>query len=187
MNDSIFDLIEKEAQRQSDNLTLIPSENYASKAVREAVGSILTNKYAEGYSGRRYYQGNEVMDEIESLAIERGKKLFKLEHMNVQPYSGSPANLAVLMALVEPGETICGMNLSSGGHLTHGHRVSVSGKWFKSVQYGTDSEGKIDYDALEELVTKESPKVIWAEPQPTHGTWIGKDLLRLPTKWGRYW
>ena len=99
---------------------------------------------------------------LRSLAIERGKKLFKLEHMNVQPYSGSPANLAVLMALVEPGETICGMNLSSGGHLTHGHRVSVSGKWFKSVQYGTDSEGKIDYDALEELVTKESPKVIWA-------------------------
>lgn len=162
MNDLIFDLIGKETQRQSDNLTLIPSENYASEAVREAVGSILTNKYAEGYPGRRYYQGNGVMDEIENLAMERGKKLFKLEHMNVQPYSGSPANLAVLMALVEPGETICGMNLSSGGHLTHGHRVSVSGKWFKSVQYGTDSEGKIDYDALEELVIKETPKVIWA-------------------------
>lgn len=158
----MIDLIEKEARRQNETLSLIPSENYASKAVREAVGSILANKYAEGYSGRRYYQGNEVMDEIENLAIERGKKLFKLEHINVQPYSGSPANLAVLLALVEPNDTICGMNLSSGGHLTHGHKVSVSGKWFRSVQYGVNGEGKIDYDAVEELVKKEKPKVIFA-------------------------
>jgi len=162
MSDLTFDLIEKETKRQSLTLSLIPSENYASKAVREAVGSTMANKYAEGYPGRRYYQGNEVMDEIENLAIERGKSLFKLEHMNVQPYSGSPANLAVLVALVEPGDTICGMDLSSGGHLTHGHRVSVSGKWFKSVQYGVNTEGKIDYDALAELVLKESPKVIFA-------------------------
>lgn len=158
----ISNLIEKEAKRQSETLSLIPSENYASKAVRETVGSVMANKYAEGFPGRRYYQGNEIMDEVEILAIERGKKLFKLEHMNVQPYSGSPANLAVLMALVEPGETICGMELSAGGHLTHGHRVSVTGKWFKSVQYGVNSEGKINYDALAELVLKESPKVIFA-------------------------
>ncbi len=162
MDTMIANLIEKENKRQSETLSLIPSENYASKAVREAVGSVMANKYAEGYVGRRYYQGNEVMDEVENLAIERGKKLFKLEHMNVQPYSGSPANLAVLMALVEPGETICGLELSAGGHLTHGHRVSVTGKWFKSVQYGLNTEGKIDYDALAKLVLKESPKVIFA-------------------------
>ncbi len=158
----IFELIDKEAKRQSETISLIPSENYASKAVREAVGSVMANKYAEGYPGRRYYQGNEVMDEVENLAIERGKKLFKLEHINVQPYSGSPANLAVLLALVEPGETICGMELSAGGHLTHGHRVSVSGKWFKSVQYGVTDEGKIDYDALAQLVMKEKPILIFA-------------------------
>lgn len=162
MTDLIFELIEKETKRQSLTLSLIPSENYASKAVREAVGSVMANKYAEGYPGRRYYQGNEVMDEVENLAIERGKSLFKLEHINVQPYSGSPANLAVLLALVEPGDTICGMDLSSGGHLTHGHRVSVSGKWFKSVQYGVNGEGKIDYEAVAELVAKEKPKVIFA-------------------------
>lgn len=162
MDTMITNLIEKETKRQSETLSLIPSENYASKAVRDAVGSVMANKYAEGYSGRRYYQGNEVMDEVENLAIERGKKLFKLEHMNVQPYSGSPANLAVLMALVEPRETICGLELSAGGHLTHGHRVSISGKWFKSVQYGLNSEGKIDYDALASMVLLESPKVIFA-------------------------
>jgi glycine hydroxymethyltransferase len=162
MNDLITDLIEKEAVRQEETLTLIPSENYASAAVREAVGSILANKYAEGYPGRRYYQGNAVIDEIENLTIERGKKLFRLEHMNVQPYSGSPANLAVLLALVTPGETICGMDLSSGGHLTHGHRASVTGKWFRSMQYGVNEEGKIDYDAVAELVMKEKPKVIFA-------------------------
>jgi glycine hydroxymethyltransferase len=162
MDNQITEMIEKEAKRQEETLSLIASENYASKAVREAVGSVLANKYAEGYPGRRYYQGNGVMDEIENIAIERGKKLFKLEHINVQPYSGSPANLAVLLALVEPGEKICGMDLSSGGHLTHGHKVSVSGKWFKSVQYGVNSEGKIDYEAVAELVQKEKPKVIFA-------------------------
>lgn len=162
MNDLIKVMMEKEAIRQEETLSLIASENYASKAVREAVGSVLANKYAEGYPGRRYYQGNGVMDEVEMQAIELGKKLFKLEHINVQPYSGSPANLAVLLALVEPGETICGMELSSGGHLTHGHKVSVSGKWFKSVQYGVDTEGKIDYEAVAELVKKEVPKVIFA-------------------------
>ncbi|HSV94537.1 MAG TPA: serine hydroxymethyltransferase [Spirochaetia bacterium] len=162
MNDLIKQMIGKEVRRQEETISLIPSENYASKAVREAVGSVLANKYAEGYPGRRYYQGNGVMDEIEMYTIELGKKLFKLEHMNVQPYSGSPANLAVLLALVEPGDKICGMELNAGGHLTHGHRVSVSGKWFKSVQYGVDSEGKIDYEAVASLVENEIPKVIFA-------------------------
>lgn len=160
MKDTIFDLIDKERKRQEDTLSLIPSENFASKAVRDAVGSILSNKYAEGYPGRRYYQGNKVMDEIENLAIERGKKLFKLEHMNVQLYSGSPANLAVLLALVSPGETICGMELNAGGHLTHGHKVNISGKWFRGVQFGVDNEGKIDYKAVSDMVLRERPKVI---------------------------
>ncbi|HOX95807.1 MAG TPA: serine hydroxymethyltransferase [Candidatus Woesebacteria bacterium] len=162
MQDKAFELIDKETKRQIETLSLIPSENYASKGVREAVGSVLANKYAEGYPGKRYYQGNAVMDEIESLSQERGKKLFGLEHINVQPYSGSPANMAVLLALVEPHETICGMELSAGGHLTHGHRVSVSGKWFRSVQYGVNEEGKIDYEALARLVNKEKPKIIFA-------------------------
>lgn len=162
MDKEITSLIEKETKRQQETLSLIASENFASKEVREAVGSVLANKYAEGYPGRRYYQGNAVMDEIETLAIERGKKLFKLEHINIQAYSGSPANLAVLMALVEPGEKICGMELSAGGHLTHGHKVSVSGKWFKSVQYSVNSEGKIDYEAVALMVKNEIPKVIFA-------------------------
>lgn len=160
--DLIMNLIEKETKRQVETLSLIPSENYAGKTVREAVGSVLANKYAEGYPGKRYYQGNGVMDEIEILAQERGKKLFNLEHINVQPYSGSPANLAVLLALAEPGETICGMQLSAGGHLTHGHKVSVSGKWFRSVQYGVNDEGKIDYEEVARLVAVEKPKVIFA-------------------------
>lgn len=162
MSEEINNLIVKETKRQQDTLSLIPSENYASVAVHEAVGSILANKYAEGYPGRRYYQGNRIMDEVETLAVERGKRLFRLEHMNVQPYSGSPANLAVLLALVNPGDTICGMELSAGGHLTHGHRVSASGKWFRSVQYGVNEEGRIDYQKLEKLVTEEKPKVIFA-------------------------
>jgi len=162
MSNLVNCLIDKEAKRQNETISLIASENYVSKAVRDAVGSVLANKYSEGYPGRRYYQGNEVMDEIETLAMELGKKLFRLEHINLQPYSGSPANLAVLMALVETGETICGMELSAGGHLTHGHRVNASGKWFRSVQYGLNNEGKIDYDALEKLVLKEKPKVIFS-------------------------
>ena len=117
----IQDLIKKEEQRQEETLMMIPSENYASKNVREAVGSVLMNKYAEGYSGKRYYQGNEYIDEIETLAIEKAMKLFKVEHVNVQPYSGSPANSAVLFALLNTGDKIMGLKLSSGGHLTHGH------------------------------------------------------------------
>lgn len=163
MTDDIFKLIKREEERQEETLMMIPSENYASVAVREAVGSVLANKYAEGYPGKRYYQGNQVIDEIEVLAQERGKRLFGLEHINVQPYSGSPANTAVMFALLEKGDTICGMKLSAGGHLTHGHPdITFSGKYFKSVQYGVDQEGKTDYEAMKELVIKEKPKLLIA-------------------------
>jgi len=161
--DEIFELIKKEEKRQAGQIQLIASENMASENVRRAVGSVLANKYAEGYPGKRYYQGNQVMDEIENLAIERGKKLFGVEHLNVQPYSGSPANSAVLMALLNSGDKICGLKLSAGGHLTHGYpKVTFSGKYFESVQYDVEEDGRIDYGKLSELVKKEKPKLIWA-------------------------
>lgn len=161
--DEIFDLIDKEEKRQRGQIHLIPSENVQSEAVRRAVGSVLANKYAEGYAGRRYYQGNGVVDEIENLAIEKGKKLLGVPFVNVQPYSGSPANVAVLMALVNPGDKICGLKLSGGGHLTHGHpNITFSGKYYASVQYDVEKDGRIDYEKLAELVEKEKPKLIWA-------------------------
>src|SRR5580692_12447698 len=125
----------REEQRQAESLCLSPSENYRSPAVLEANGTVLGNKYAEGYPGKRYYEGNEVIDEIERLAQTRALDLFGAEHVNVQPYSGSPANLAIYLAFVQPGETVIGMSLPMGGHLTHGWPVSVTGKWFRSVQY----------------------------------------------------
>jgi len=140
---------------------MIPSENYASKAVRDAVGSVLMNKYSEGYSGKRYYQGNKVVDEIENFAIEKAKELFKVEDVNVQPYSGSPANAEVLFALLNYGDKIMGLKLSSGGHLTHGHPgITFSGKFFTSVQFGTDDDGIINYDEVEKLAKKEKPKLM---------------------------
>lgn len=140
---------------------MIPSENYASKAVREAVGSILMNKYSEGYPGKRYYQGNEIIDEIENFTINAAKKLFAVAHVNVQPYSGSPANSAVLFGLLEPGAKIMGLKLSSGGHLTHGHpKITFSGRFYKSVQFGTDDNGIIDYELVERLAKKERPKLM---------------------------
>jgi glycine hydroxymethyltransferase len=163
MTDKIFELIEQEEKYQAETVRLIPSENFVSEEVKRALASDLTNKYAEGYPGRRYYQGNKIIDEIENLAIERGKKLFGVEHLNVQPYSGSPANSAVLMALVEPGDKICGMKLSAGGHLTHGHpKITFSGRYFDSAQYDVDDEGRIDYEKLAELVKTEKPKLIFA-------------------------
>jgi glycine hydroxymethyltransferase len=159
----IRDLIKKEEDRQKAVVSLIPSENFASDEVKMALGSCLTNKYAEGYSGRRYYQGNGVIDEVENLAIERGKKLFGVEYLNVQPYSGSPANSAIQMALLERGDKICGLKLSAGGHLTHGHpRITFSGKFFESVQYDVEADGRIDYNKLEEFVLREKPKMIMA-------------------------
>lgn len=154
-------LIERETARQRSGLELIASENYPSRAVLEAVGSILSAKYAEGYPGKRYYGGNEIIDDVERLAIARAKKVFGAAHVNVQPYSGSPANLAVYMALLKPGETILGMSLAAGGHLTHGHAVSASGKFFTSVQYGVDEKnGKIDYAAVKKMAEKVRPKIL---------------------------
>ncbi len=161
MDDVVFGLIEKEQRRQGETLAMIPSENYVSKQVLRAQGSGLGNKYSEGYPGRRYYQGNKIIDEIENLAIERAKKLFNVDYVNVQPYSGSPANSAVLMALLEPGDKIMGLKLSGGGHLTHGHpKVTFSGKFFNSVQYDVNSDGWIDYDEVEKLAKAEKPKLM---------------------------
>lgn len=161
--DKIFELIAKEEKRQKEGIHLIPSENFVSDNVLKALGSCLTNKYAEGYPGRRYYQGNSVIDEIENLTIERGKNLLGFEHINVQPYSGSPANSAVTMALVTPGELICGLKLSAGGHLTHGHpKITFSGRYYESLQYDVETDGRIDYIKLEELVKEYKPKLIFA-------------------------
>jgi len=159
----IFDIIQKEQVRQLEQIELIASENYASKAVMEAQGSVLTNKYAEGYSGHRYYHGCENIDEIETLAIERAKKLFGAAFVNVQPHSGSQANTAVYVALLKPCDTILGMSLSAGGHLTHGAKVSISGKWLNSVSYGVKQDtGLIDYDEVERLALQNNPKLIIA-------------------------
>jgi len=156
-------LIEGEAQRQHDKLRMIASENYVSEAVLEASGTVLTNKYSEGYAGKRYYEGQQFVDQIETLAIERAKALFGVDHANVQPYSGSPANLAVYLAFLQPGETVMGMSLPMGGHLTHGWSVSATGKWFNSVSYGVSREtGLIDFDEVRDLARRERPKVIFA-------------------------
>lgn len=156
----IFELIHKEEQRQHDVLEMIPSENYASKAVREALGSVLTNKYSEGYQFARYYQGNEFVDEIEKIAIDRIKSLFKVPHANVQPYSGSPANMATYLACAQPGDTIMGLKLASGGHLTHGDPVTSTGTVFKSIQFGLDANGYIDIAEARKLALEHKPKVI---------------------------
>ncbi len=155
-------LIESEAQRQHDKLRMIPSENYVSVAVLEATGSVLTNKYSEGYPGRRYYEGQQLIDPIETLTAERARALFGVDHANVQPYSGSPANLAVYLAFAQPGETIMGMALPMGGHLTHGWSVSATGKWFRAVQYnvGKDS-GRVDFDEVRDLARAGRPKIIF--------------------------
>jgi glycine hydroxymethyltransferase len=158
----IGDLITAEAYRQFEKVRLIPSENYVSLAVLEASGSVLTNKYSEGYPGRRYYEGQQIIDQVETLAMERAQALFGVDHANVQPYSGSPANLAVYLAFLEPGDTVMGMALPAGGHLTHGWRVSVTGKWFNSVQYGVRADtGRVDMDEVRDLAMAERPKVMF--------------------------
>ncbi len=154
--------IAAEAQRQEDHVELIASENYASPRVMEAQGSVLTNKYAEGYPGKRYYGGCEFVDIAERLAIERAKQLFGATYANVQPHSGSQANQAVYLALLQPGDTILGMSLAHGGHLTHGAKVNVSGKLFNAVQYGVNDDGLLDYDEIERLAVEHAPKMIVA-------------------------
>lgn len=155
-------LIKKEFDRQSNNIELIASENIVSEATALTMGSVLTNKYAEGYPGKRYYGGCQVVDEIETLAIERAKKLFGAEYANVQPHSGAQANMAVTMAVCEPGDTILGMSLDAGGHLTHGSPVNFSGRYFNIVPYGVSEDGFIDYDEVERLAKEQKPKMIIA-------------------------
>lgn len=156
----ITELIKAEERRQTDGLEMIPSENHSSKAVRVASGSILTDKYSEGYPGMRYYGGCEVVDEVENLARDRAKQLFGVTHVNVQPHSGSPANQAIYFGLVDPGDTVMGMSLYFGGHMTHGLKVNFSGTYYNAVQYTTDKDGFMDYDAIHKLAKEHKPKLI---------------------------
>jgi len=161
-DEEIKNLIDKEIERQNTTLEMIPSENHTSPQVREALGSLLTDKYAEGYPGKRYYAGLEYYDQIEDLCRQRAKELFKTEHANVQPYSGSPANQAVYFALLDPGDTVMGMSLPHGGHLTHGWKVNFSAKYYNSIQYGVRKDNHlIDYEEMERLVLEHKPKLIW--------------------------
>lgn len=159
----IYSAVEREEARQRDEIELIASENYVSKAVLEAMATVLTNKYSEGYPGKRYYGGNQIIDDVENIAIERAKRLFQAEHVNVQPLSGSPANAAVYFAFLKPGDKVMGLKLDHGGHLSHGHPVNFSGMLYNFVQYEVDSQtGRIDMDQVRELALKEKPKMIVA-------------------------
>jgi glycine hydroxymethyltransferase len=156
-------LIRDEEVLESRTLRLIPSENYASRAVIEASGSVLTNKYSEGYAGKRYYEGQQVIDKVEELAVSRLKQLFGAEHVNVQPYSGSPANLAAYLAFCQPGDVVMGLGLPFGGHLTHGWNVSITGRYFKSVPYGlSQKDHRIDFEEVRRLAREHKPKILWA-------------------------
>jgi glycine hydroxymethyltransferase len=158
----LAELLRQEEERQANSLCLIPSENYCSATVLEANGTVLVNKYSEGYPGRRYYEGNQVIDEVESLAIARAKELFGAEHVNVQPYSGSPANLAIYLAFLKPGDTVMGLSLPAGGHLTHGWGVSATGIWFNAIHYGVDREsGQVEMAAVRELALEHRPKLLF--------------------------
>ncbi|MFH0954586.1 MAG: serine hydroxymethyltransferase [Candidatus Micrarchaeota archaeon] len=157
----VYELVLAEQDRQMQGLELIPSENLVSRPVLEAMGTVLTNKYSEGYPGKRYYSGNEFIDQIEQLAIDRAKKLFNAEHANVQPHAGSPANMAAFYAVLKPGDKFMGLKLTEGGHLTHGHPVNFSGKLYQSVQYGVDREtDMLNYDEIQKMAEKEKPKLI---------------------------
>ena len=158
----IAEAIEQEMQRQNDHIELIASENWVSKAVMAAMGSPLTNKYAEGYPGHRYYGGCQCVDVVETLAIERAKKLFGCEYANVQPHSGAQANLAVEFAVLKPGDTLMGMNLNQGGHLTHGSPANISGTYYNVIPYGVDENGFLDYDEMLRLAKEHHPKMIIA-------------------------
>jgi glycine hydroxymethyltransferase len=159
----VLELVRAEERRQADKIRLIPSENYVSRAVLEATGSVFTNKYSEGYAGKRYYEGQQFVDPLETLAQERACSLFGAEHANVQPYSGSPANLAVYFAFLKPGDKVMGLALPMGGHLTHGWNVSITGRYFQSVQYGVRKDtGRIDLDEVRDLARRERPQLLWA-------------------------
>jgi glycine hydroxymethyltransferase len=181
----IFDLIEKERHRQTYGVELIASENFVSEQVLQAMGSVLTNKYAEGYPGRRYYGGCEVVDQVETEAIERLKKLFGVEYANVQPHSGSQANAAVMLGCLQPGDTILGFDLSHGGHLTHGSPVSFSGKLYRATFYGVEKEtGRINYDTVEQIAIKEQPKLLICGASSYSRDWDYERLRQIADKVG---
>jgi glycine hydroxymethyltransferase len=186
-DEAIFQLIALEEKRQREGLELIASENFVSKQVREAVGSVLTNKYAEGYPGARYYGGCEIVDQVESLAIERAKALFGAAWANVQPHSGSQANMAVYMALMEPGDTLMGMDLAAGGHLTHGSRVNFSGKLYKVVSYGVSPETeRIDLEEVHRLALEHRPKVIVAGASAYPRVWDFQAFRQIADEVGAF-
>ncbi|MGC8867606.1 MAG: serine hydroxymethyltransferase, partial [Elusimicrobiales bacterium] len=183
----IYHAIMGELSRQRDNLELIASENYTSKAVLEALGSVLTNKYAEGYPKRRYYGGCEWVDLAESLAIERAKKLFGAEHANVQPHSGTQANITAYLSLIEPGDTVIGLNLSHGGHLSHGHPLNFSGRYFKIVSINVNKDTElIDYDEMEKTIEKERPKLIMAGASNYSRKWDWARIKKMADDWKCY-
>jgi len=183
----LYKAIKGEVLRQQNNLELIASENYTSKAVLEALGSVLTNKYAEGYPGKRYYGGCEHVDIAEKLAIDRAKKLFGAEHANVQPHSGTQANIAAYLSLINPGDTVMGLNLSHGGHLSHGHPLNFSGRYFKIVTMNVNKETELlDYDEAEKLMEKERPRLIMAGASNYSRIWDWKRLKKMADNWKAY-
>jgi glycine hydroxymethyltransferase len=187
-DNEVFQAIEQEKQRQEDHIELIASENYASPRVLEAQGSLLTNKYAEGYPEKRYYGGCEYVDIVEHLAIDRAKQLFGADYANVQPHSGSQANMAVFMSLVQPGDTILGLSLADGGHLTHGAKPNFSGKLYNAIQYGLNPEtGEIDYDQVERLAIEHKPKLIIAGFSAYSRIWDWQRFRDIADKVGAYY
>ena len=176
----IFDLIEKERQRQINGIELIASENFVSQQVLEAMGSVMTNKYAEGYPGNRYYGGCEIVDQSEQIAIDRLKQLFDAEYANVQPHSGAQANMAIFFTVLKPGDTFMGLNLAHGGHLTHGSPVNFSGLLYKPVAYSVKEEtGLVDYDMMEEIALKEKPKMIIAGASAYSREWDYERMRKI--------
>ena len=186
-DDDLFQAMEEERLRQEDHIELIASENYASPRVMEAQGSQLTNKYAEGYPGKRYYGGCEFVDKVEQLAIDRAKTLFGADYANVQAHSGSQANMAVFMALIQPGDTILGLSLADGGHLTHGAKPNFSGKIYNAIQYGLNKEtGEINYDEVESLAIAHKPKMIIAGFSAYSRVWDWQRFRDIADKVGAY-
>lgn len=182
----IYKLIKKELERQQLGLEMIPSENNVSKAVLQAMGSVLTNKYSEGYPKKRYYGGNQFIDEVELIAIERAKKVFNVVHANVQPYSGSPANFAVYMAVMQPNDVVMGLNLSDGGHLTHGFKASCTGQLFKSVPYHVKADGYVDLEEAERLALEHRPKLMWVGYTAYSREFPFEEISRIADKVGAY-
>ncbi|HXZ91083.1 MAG TPA: serine hydroxymethyltransferase, partial [Candidatus Dormibacteraeota bacterium] len=179
-------IVKKELERQENGLEMIPSENYVHPALFEAMGSVLTNKYSEGYPGKRYYGGNEIVDLVENLAIERAKRAFGVAHVNVQPYSGSPANFAVYVAVCKTGDAIMGLNLPDGGHLTHGWKASATGQFFNSIPYHVKPDGYIDLDEVRRLAKENNPKIIWVGATAYVREFPFKELGEIADEVGSY-